>query len=502
MNQKSKRTPKQASNIKKETAFIESEAQENKDIEVDFVYQNQKDSVNSVDDPSLNPDKSSIGKKLLKKRKFKLGLVAALIFFILPIGFLFFKAYSNLAKTGLNLSPGQIFQQEEDIVLEGEATGRINLLLIGNGGENHESGVLTDTLIVASIDPVQNRIAMLSIPRDLYVDIPNYGKAKINEAYEAGESLNPGSGTTTLINVVEKITGIDVNYSIVGSFEALVQSVDAVGGITVNNPEAITDYNYPYNDPYPCTRNNLGTCTIQFDQGLIDLDGKSALMYARSRYSTSDYDRAYRQQLILSAILDKSLSTSNLVNINFISKMLDIAGNNIKIDKKLSVKDLLHLYNLVKVVDKSQIYNYVLSDAPDNYLVQIPSDIFILGPKSGNYSEIQNLVKNIFVILAIQNEQPNILIENATTTSGLAQNLATQLTELGFGVYDYQQSSQEGLSGNIIVDYSGGKLPNTISYLEKLLNTTAITETNPADGNYNVKIVLGSEKASLVETNP
>jgi LCP family protein required for cell wall assembly len=163
----------------------------------------------------------------------------------------------------------------------------------------------TDTIVVATVDPGQGTAGLLSIPRDLQVPIPTYGQDRINTANVYGYLYDyPGGGPALLRATVEANFGIPIDGYVMIDFQAFARIVDALGGIDVDVPRALDDDRYPDprpGDPYAYT-------TLHFDAGRQHMDGARALAYARSRMSTSDFDRARRQQEILLALRRKALS--------------------------------------------------------------------------------------------------------------------------------------------------------------------------------------------------
>lgn len=195
--------------------------------------------------------------------------------------------------------------------LEQDEHGFTNLLIIGTGDRNHDGADLTDTMIVASIDPVDTRsVVMLSLPRDLYLEGGTYGDGRINAIYAnrkyrlVRDGLEEEEASKqALEDLAAEIggrLGISIHGVLKADFTAFEQVVDAVGGVDVVVAEDLTDYSYPLSE----TR--IGTFSIK--AGPQHLDGETALKYARSRHSTNDFDRSARQQQILQAIAAKARS--------------------------------------------------------------------------------------------------------------------------------------------------------------------------------------------------
>jgi polyisoprenyl-teichoic acid--peptidoglycan teichoic acid transferase len=179
------------------------------------------------------------------------------------------------------------------IPLSGSAP--ITILLLGSDRRPDEVGATrTDTLIVARVDPGLRRVALLSLPRDLIVEIPGYGYSRINAAYVYGE-LYPelGGGTALIRQTVSQLLDVPINYSVMVDFDGFIGLIDAIGGIDIEVPTALYDAAYPTMD--------YGYQVVAFDPGLQHMDGSRALQYARIRHMDSDFQRARRQQAIMLA---------------------------------------------------------------------------------------------------------------------------------------------------------------------------------------------------------
>jgi polyisoprenyl-teichoic acid--peptidoglycan teichoic acid transferase len=184
--------------------------------------------------------------------------------------------------------------------------GRANVLLLGVDRRSGDDWTYrTDTMMVATLDPASHTAGLLSIPRDLQVPIPGYGEDRINTANVYGYLRDvPGGGPALARSTVETNFGISIDGYVMLDFYAFERIVDDLGGIDVYVSETLHDTQYP--DPRPGDPHAY--TTIHFDPGWQRMDGRRALQYARSRMSTSDFDRARRQQEIVLAIRKRALS--------------------------------------------------------------------------------------------------------------------------------------------------------------------------------------------------
>ena len=181
--------------------------------------------------------------------------------------------------------------------------GNVNVLLLWYGGINHEWGYLTDSIIIASWNPEVWNVSMFSIPRDLYVKYPYGWYGKINGAFYQSflhVKRDFNLAWEDIVKYFGKMVNMDIPYYAMVDFSSFKEVVDAVGGIDIDVPETLHDTAYPWP--------NKSYVTFHLDAGQQHLDGETALKYARSRHSTSDFSRSLRQQQIISWIKDKVLS--------------------------------------------------------------------------------------------------------------------------------------------------------------------------------------------------
>ena len=292
--------------------------------------------------------------RLIKSRVFVLGLIAGIV-----IGGGAFSAYSVIS-IGTDLYPekttGEIIESFGQLIIAGdrplarENSGEINILFLGVGGNGYYGNMLTDTIIIASLrlqeDPQDTEVVLLSVPRDLWVEVPGVpGSRKINEAFLYGELREEEKGYLLLGEVLEEWTGIRLDYYVVGNFDAFQAVVDIVGGVEVEVERAFTDYSYP-------DSNGGFLSPVSFDIGLQHMDGGRALQFARSRKGTngegSDFARSKRQQKILVAFKEKLSALNYLIDISTISKIASSLSGNFEMN--LELWETRRLYDLLKSV--------------------------------------------------------------------------------------------------------------------------------------------------------
>ncbi len=168
-----------------------------------------------------------------------------------------------------------------------------NTLVLGSDADRGRTGARADTIMIMRTDPGRGRINYLSIPRDLRVNLPEFGHMKITEAYSH-------RGIRGVISAIRSEIGIPIHHVMVIDFRGVSRMVDAVGGITVDNPYQLNGCSYP------------GGRRVTFQRGKLELDGARALEYSRVRSCDSDIERARRQQLVVAALKNKTLSWTSL----------------------------------------------------------------------------------------------------------------------------------------------------------------------------------------------
>ncbi len=373
--------------------------------------------------------------------------------------------------------------------LKGEADGRVNILLLGVGDPGHAGEDLADTNMVISLDTKNDKVAMISIPRDLRVKIPGYGSQKINNAHAEGD-------IPLAIKTVEQTLDIPIHYYVRANFSGLKQAVDAVGGVDIN----VTDRLY---DPeYPCDKNESRSCGFKLNPGQIHMDGALALRYARCRKGTcgDDFGRALRQQQVLQAVRTKAMSLDTLANPAKLNALLGSAANNIKTD--LSINNMMRLNDFSKKLSDGSTINVVFSLKPNGFLISDPGGTSDLLPAGGSFSSIQNFVANVFTLGPMWKEEPTVIIENGTTTIGVAKTLSNTINK---GIYSdlmdiiaLTNATTKDYATSQIIDYTGGKKPATAAYLQSLVGvaptpppatTTGKAAVAPAD----FVVILGSD---------
>ena len=421
-----------------------------------------------------------------KWKKFLLGFLI-LLFVVLASYVAYVYATGKKIFDNGNLTASPFFKKiaGESYSLRGEGDGRINVLFLGMGGASHPGGQLTDSIMVLSIDPKNKTMAMLSIPRDLYIPVPGtkYSR-KINEIYKIGEDKKKGSGGEFAKEAVGKILDLPIHYYVTVDFYGFKKLIDEVGGIDINVEKALYDSRYPADDM-------IHYQIVNIKAGQQHMDGATALKYARSRESSSDFDRAARQQQVISALRQKIFDKGFLANPKKILDLVNIVGDHVRTD--FSTDEISAMAKLVKELDFSKTVSKVLTNASDGELVSDSSTgTYTLLPKGGNWETIQRIAHEILTDPDLVDENARIEVSNCTKTSGLAGKLADSLRSYNYNVV----AIVTGLSATktVIYDYSNGTKPVTISFLEKRLNVKAQKMARPSTAsNIDISIQIGAD---------
>lgn len=179
-----------------------------------------------------------------------------------------------------------------------------DILVLGVDSRPGEGWVArADSVILVGIDPRRFNLTMLSIPRDLSIDVPGYGLQRINTVNMLGEMEAPGRGPALTAEGIIQSFGVTPDRYVRLDFNGFVRLIDAVGGITINVENRIYDWAYPTADG--------GTMEVEFPAGVQHMDGERALIYARTRHADDDYRRAERQQQVISALLGRLIIPLN-----------------------------------------------------------------------------------------------------------------------------------------------------------------------------------------------
>jgi|GEM_PF-4369973 len=302
-----------------------------------------------------------------------------------------------------------------------QSDGFTNVVLIGldtRGGKGLKN---TDTIVLASLDHASGKVLLLSFPRDLYVKYRNPKGANVSYKINGIYAL---SGIEGLNGAISQITGKPIHYYAYINLTVFSESITALGGVSINLEK-------PFSDLFPCVElkeKRQGCATrkggfgrFQFPAGLNNFDAIDANIYARSRYASSDFDRARRQQNVISAILKQALSQSKPLNERLATyiNLYNIFRAQVLTDVQL--QDLAGLFAIADQLNDNPI-KVTLDPALDGGRIVKNSGIiagvgYSIEFKDGSYRQFQNYISSIWNNLAFYSERPKILVVNASGES-------------------------------------------------------------------------------------
>jgi LCP family protein required for cell wall assembly len=373
-----------------------------------------------------------------------------------------------------------------------DTLGNINIVLAWYAGEDVMGWLLTDSMMIVSYNPNKNAATLLSVPRDLFV---SYGTGmwagKLNGmlwnhylAHTGSVEQKTHHGAKMLMNKMSDISGIKAPYYALINFDGFISLIDSIGGISVEVPERLYDTEFP-DDEYK------GYITLDIPTGIQTMNGKTALRYARSRHSTSDFSRSERQQLIMKAVIDQIIAEFHITNIasfkTLFSQLSYVVQTNIDVGDMVGFLPGLagerHMLNFVLSADCNNSYletiqaGCILYNA-DRALFGGAATILPIGAWPGSVSYYKHTQafgrwitdhQDIFIEKAPLTIINNIHKEYAKQWnypySGVAGKLAIELKEKGF-VIDDVQGEVEASSGTTLYVLNPEEYKETIALLQ------------------------------------
>lgn len=445
----------------------------------------------SLEEPEGQDKKRSrrhLGRPKNIRGKLKKLMIVLLVIGLGVGGWLGYKALSNLD----GVFQGGLFGLVQKKPLKQDANGRSNVLIFGtsedspdHNANNGEGGpLLTDSIMVLSVNQEKKDAFMVSIPRDLWVqfDEPcSVGyQQKINSVYQCGSNFgeDPEAGAAALQKKVGEILGLDIQYYGQIDYSVFVKAVDAVGGVEVkieSNPPGvgILDRNFDWKCNYQCYY-------VRYDDGEIaKLDGEHALALARARNAqggyglqASNFDREKNQQKILMALREKALSVGTLTNIGKVTALLDAMGDNLKTSVETS--EIQTIMGLATEIGTDSIKSLDLNDKEAPLVTTSCSvNAGSVCPVAGlfDYSQIQAFIARHSSSDPVVREGATIAVLNGSGVAGLAQREADWLEEKGFMIRQIGNAPDEYASTQVYRQAAEG-MGGTKAKLESLYGVT------------------------------
>lgn len=277
------------------------------------------------------------------------------------------------------------YKNVPNTVAAGLKRDRVNLLVIGIGGDRHPGGGedLADSILLVSLKPSTKQAALISIPRDFYLRIGRYGMHRLNDAHELGENIGyPGHGPGMLVDQVSQITGQPVDAFIRLDFAAFEKIIDDLGGVDI----------YVYRPFHDTLFND------SFQQGWQHMNGRRALQYARYRYVVgaegNNFARELRQQQIVSAIRTKlqHLSAQQALRL-----AMSAGAVSRYTTTNLTTPQMLQLYETFHDMPSTNVRHVSLAPVTEVFMLNTFTDSGqAVRPRGGDYGPLRRTIQTVF----------------------------------------------------------------------------------------------------------
>ena len=428
---------------------------------------------------------------------------------LLLAGLLVFRVWSAIHAISPRAQPGDLVallhgqtDQPGSLGWKVKHDERINILLLGYGGPGHDGPYLTDSVMLVSIRPSTHQAIMVSLPRDLWVKIPalpnnRYLIGKLNSAYAVGvdhadypnvrsDWQSATGGGDLAAATVSQITGQAIDYWVGVDFKAFRDVVDALGGVRVDVPTTL-------DDPYFPRGETTGMMRVHIDAGWQQFDGERALEYARSRETTSDFDRSRRQQLIMLAVRQRVFS------LNAVPRMLSLLGalqDNVRTN--LRPADFRPLANLAAQIKDPDIRR-VSIDTSNLLRSAYSSDgQYILKPLDPTYGALHQFIALALPDRSALAKQTPFLVQDGSQRYwlpygiGTPASIMTSLLQAEGWQANLAPPATQRVTQTQILDGSGGQAAATVAWLQSYFGGVITIVPAPASGP-SVTVLLGSD---------
>lgn len=416
--------------------------------------------------------------------------------------------------------------------------GFTNALLIGLDTRDGESGLMnTDTIMVASYDHSNGKTLLISFPRDLHVpysvnEKQTGYKAKINSIYAMGENRKDTDGMEMLTENIENWLDLEIHYKAKVNFNTVTDIVDAVGGVTITVDEKYAKYG-KYTDIYPykelskekqqnCKRASDKPlyCVFEYEIGDHEFNGEEALIYARMRQYTSDFDRARRQQEVISAVKTKILGGEGSVlekasfGWNIYQTLLDEKN----IDANIENNDLIAGALLLTksdpnpkrvILDPTFGGGGFMSEGRVGQDEEGNGGIYVISIKDQTFGQIRYELERVREFPDLYEDNASVVISNSTGTKLEADSKAIQLKEINpyfdFLVYNNGKVRQEEETIKIYVFNHDKQV--SVNYLKEFFGISALeyvnvnSTENQTGHKEDIKVVISNPLTIVDETN-
>jgi polyisoprenyl-teichoic acid--peptidoglycan teichoic acid transferase len=405
--------------------------------------------------------------------------------------------------------PGEVESINVERV-EGEAlpvwtgTAPVTILILGIDQRGQEEDYWrSDTIMLATLDPVTKRAGVLSIPRDLWVPIPGHTENRINTAHFLGDAYGyPGGGPALAVETLEYNLGIEtIDYYVRVNFEAFVEMIDLIGGIDIYVERTIDDPKYP--GP------NYDYDPLYIEAGSHHFYGEMALKYARVRHTFGgDFDRARRQQQVIEAILKRVIDAKMLPQLAARApEIWQVVERSVTLDPNLRLDQIIALANLATQVDLERDVRFRVIDESCTIDAVTPDNAQVLIPLRNRIREVRD---EVFWLKAEEDEFPTVAEERATIvvlngsgTSGVAYTTAEYLTANGISISEYDNADRQYDTSLIILNRDKPMTALQLLSMLRLPQSAVVNGSNPT-AEHDIVVILGADyvEQSLPTPNP
>lgn len=364
-----------------------------------------------------------------------------------------------------------------------------NYLLLGSDTTNPVNAGRTDVMVIVAVNRSASSVAMLSIPRDLYVYIPGHEVYRINSAYGYGEHDGTG-GFELLAETIRYNLGLEIDHYARVDFTDFRQIVDALGGIEISVDCAIQDWRLKEPDLDPTVEDNWELFTLPV--GLHEMDGDLALWYARSRRTSSDFDRGRRHQALLRALWQR------MVGLNLIDQLTDIYPQVVEtVETDIQLGDLLDLVPLALSLDSSGMASYTFRQYVETQPWLSPEGSNVLAPQREAIRALELQMIQPPTANQLVRENARVEVSNGSGLRSMARVAADRLTLEGF-LTQVGADATVYQPRTVIYDYTGQSKGSSLSRLAAVLRVPEgdiVVEPDP-NRTVDFQVVLGGSYSS------
>jgi LCP family protein required for cell wall assembly len=350
----------------------------------------------------------------------------------------------------------------------GFAERYINIVLLGSDKRQNDNTWRTDTLIVVSADTERDIVRLLSIPRDLWVNIPGHGYDRINTADEWGEMAKAGSGPDLVKQTISDNLGIPVHYYFRVDFQGFIRIIDAAGGVDI-------DVECPLPD-------------IEVTPGVQHMDGEMALLYARSRITTNDFDRARRQRKVLMALWGKARSMDTIPKLPGL--WLAMRG---AFQTDMPLSQVLDLAPLALRLSPNRLFSQSIGPwQVENWVT--PGGAMVLLPRQ---DEIRKLLDSFYGPIDLEFlqtiGQTRVEVLNGSTRDQAEQLAASPLIWAGFQIANTGLADSAGYAQSQVIVYNAEQRVAEVVAQQLDLPPSALQFRPDASSQVGIRVILGAD---------